>query len=607
MLLFATMRFFNLPKTSLLAFSLLLSILGFSSSFEIITENPTAEIKDGKAIIRFTDSDFVPKKIKWSKQDISLMALEANGFEEGRTYQVEVTDAQGMVNTQSFEIPPSSGQEKVNSIFTPFVEWVSIALFSDPFAALGLYDPRIIDEYGMPLLHANGDEKKISIPLVVVWLMFGAIFFTFKMGFINIRGFRHSISLIRGKYDKPEDKGEVSHFQALATALSGTVGMGNIAGVATAMAVGGPGATFWMIAAGLLGMSSKFVECTLAVKYRNINADGSISGGPMYYLSKGLKARNMGRFGKILAFTFAVLCVGGSIGGGNMYQANQTFLQLSTVFPALSNHSLLVGAALAVMTGLVIVGGIKSIAKVTDKIVPLMVILYVGVALVIIGMHYDFIGAAFSQIYNGAFNADAAKGGFLGVLIMGLRRAAFSNEAGVGSASIAHSASKTQEPVSEGIVSLLEPFIDTVVICTMTALVLIFTGFAQNPQGLDGVALTNAAFKSQFAGFDYVLTIAIFLFAFSTMISWSYYGLKSWTYLVGEGKKSELIFKVVFLLCTLVGASSGKGAVMDFSDMMILAMAFPNIIGLLIMSSEVRSDMKSYFSRVKSGVISRHN
>ncbi|MFN6379455.1 MAG: alanine/glycine:cation symporter family protein [Flavobacteriales bacterium] len=600
------MRFFNLPKTSILAFLLVFSSHVFANQFEIVTENPSSEIKDGEAIIKLTDNTFVPKKIKWSKQDISLNSMEGVGFEEGRAYQVEITDASGKVSTQSFEITPSSGQEKVNSVFTPFVEWVSILLFSDPFAALGLYDPRIMDDQGQPLLHPNGDEKKISIPLVVVWLMLGAIFFTIKMGFVNVRGFKHSIDLIRGRFDKPEDKGEVSHFQALATALSGTVGMGNIAGVATAMAVGGPGATFWMIAAGLLGMSSKFVECTLAVKYRNINPNGSVSGGPMYYLSKGLKARNMGRFGKILAVTFAVLCVGGSIGGGNMYQANQTFLQLSTVFPSLSNHSLLVGAILAVMTGLVIVGGIKSIAKVTDKIVPLMVILYVGVALVIIGMHYDFIGTAFSQIFNGAFNADAAKGGFLGVLIMGLRRAAFSNEAGVGSASIAHSASKTDEPVSEGIVALLEPFIDTVVICTMTALVLIFTGFAQDPQGLDGVALTNAAFKSQFVGFDYVLTVAIFLFAFSTMISWSYYGLKSWTYLVGESKKSELTFKVIFLLCTLVGASSGKGAVMDFSDMMILAMAFPNIIGLLIMSSEVKADLQSYFSRVKSGIISRH-
>jgi AGCS family alanine or glycine:cation symporter len=376
--------------------------------------------------------------------------------------------------------------------------------------------------------------------------------------------------------------------------------MGNIAGVATAMAVGGPGATFWMIVAGLLGMSSKFVECTLGVKYRNINEKGEVSGGPMYYLSKGLALRGMGKLGKVLAFTFAILCVGGSIGGGNMYQANQTFSQLSSVIPSLSNHSIAVGIGLALMTGLVIIGGIKSIARVTDKIVPMMILLYVGSAVLIIGMHYDFIGQAFADIFNGAFSADAAKGGFLGVMIMGFRRAAFSNEAGVGSASIAHSASKTNKPISEGIVSLLEPFIDTVVICTMTALVLIFTGYAQNPQGLDGVALTTAAFKSQFSWFDIVLTIAIFLFAFSTMISWSYYGMKSWAYLVGETPKAQLIYKVIFLLCTIVGTSSGKGAVMDFSDMMILGMAFPNVIGLLIMSGEVKQDLKAYWADLRA-------
>jgi alanine or glycine:cation symporter, AGCS family len=285
-----------------------------------------------------------------------------------------------------------------------------------------------------------------------------------------------------------------------------------------------------------------------------------------------------------------------------MYQANQTFSQLSSVIPSLSNHSIAVGIGLALMTGLVIIGGIKSIARVTDKIVPMMILLYVGSAVLIIGMHYDFIGQAFADIFNGAFSADAAKGGFLGVMIMGFRRAAFSNEAGVGSASIAHSASKTNKPISEGIVSLLEPFIDTVVICTMTALVLIFTGYAQNPQGLDGVALTTAAFKSQFSWFDIVLTIAIFLFAFSTMISWSYYGMKSWAYLVGETPKAQLIYKVIFLLCTIVGTSSGKGAVMDFSDMMILGMAFPNVIGLLIMSGEVKQDLKAYWADLRAKV-----
>ncbi len=575
-------------------------------NFTIETANPTPEIKDGTAKIIWgtshAGSDNSQYTIKWSKQETTLGSIESSGLEEGKEYSVLISDGSGNEQQAVFTIPSLSGQEKVNAIFTPFVDAVSLVLFSDPFAALGMYDPRIQDEHGKFVLHPNGDYKTISMPLVVVWLILGAIFFTFRMGFINLRGFKHAIQLARGKFDNPEDKGEVSHFQALATALSGTVGMGNIAGVATAMAVGGPGATFWMIVAGLLGMSSKFVECTLGVKYRNINEKGEVSGGPMYYLSKGLAIRGMGKFGKVLAFTFAILCVGGSIGGGNMYQANQTFSQLSSVIPALSNHSIAVGIGLALMTGLVIIGGIKSIAKVTDKIVPLMILLYVGSALLIIGMNYNFIGQAFADIFNGAFNADAAKGGFLGVMIMGFRRAAFSNEAGVGSASIAHSASKTNKPISEGIVSLLEPFIDTVVICTMTALVLIFTGYAQNPQGLDGVALTTAAFKSQFSWFDIVLTIAIFLFAFSTMISWSYYGMKSWAYLVGETPRAQMIYKVIFLLCTIVGTSSGKGAVMDFSDMMILGMAFPNVIGLLIMSGEVKRDLKAYWIDLRAKV-----
>lgn len=575
-------------------------------NFTIETANPTPEIKDGTAKIIWgtshAGSDDSQYTIKWSKQETTLGSIESSGLEEGKEYSVLISDGSGNEQQAVFTIPALSGQEKVNAIFTPFVDAVSLVLFSDPFAALGMYDPRIQDEHGKFVLHPNGDYKTISMPLVVVWLILGAIFFTFRMGFINLRGFKHAIQLARGKFDNPEDKGEVSHFQALATALSGTVGMGNIAGVATAMAVGGPGATFWMIVAGLLGMSSKFVECTLGVKYRNINEKGEVSGGPMYYLSKGLAIRGMGKFGKVLAFTFAILCVGGSIGGGNMYQANQTFSQLSSVIPALSNHSIAVGIGLALMTGLVIIGGIKSIAKVTDKIVPLMILLYVGSALLIIGMNYNFIGQAFADIFNGAFNADAAKGGFLGVMIMGFRRAAFSNEAGVGSASIAHSASKTNKPISEGIVSLLEPFIDTVVICTMTALVLIFTGYAQNPQGLDGVALTTAAFKSQFSWFDIVLTIAIFLFAFSTMISWSYYGMKSWAYLVGETPRAQMIYKVIFLLCTIVGTSSGKGAVMDFSDMMILGMAFPNVIGLLIMSGEVKRDLKAYWIDLRAKV-----
>jgi len=454
-----------------------------------------------------------------------------------------------------------------------------------------------------PLLTANGDVQKKNIPFIVVWLLAGAIFFTIRMGFINFRGVKHAFQLVAGKYDDPEDKGEVSHFQALTTALSATVGLGNIAGVAVAIVIGGPGATFWMIIAGLLGMASKFTECTLGVKYRIINDKGEVSGGPMYYLSQGLEKRNMKGLGKVLAGLFAILCIGGSFGGGNMFQANQAFVQVSNKVPIFEGNGALFGVILAILVGLVIIGGIKSIAKVTDKIVPVMVGVYVGFAIIIILIHIENIGAAFGAIYNGAFSPTALKGGVIGVLIVGFQRAAFSNEAGVGSASIAHSASKTKHPVSEGVVALLEPFVDTVLVCTMTALVLIFTGFATDPGGLNGSELTSAAFSNVFPWFDWVLLIAIVLFAFSTMISWSYYGLKSWGYLFGRTKRAEYLYKLIFLVFIVIGSSVGLGSVLNFSDLMILGMAFPNILGLLLLSGEVRKDLKSYFKRIKSGEI----
>ena len=456
------------------------------------------------------------------------------------------------------------------------------------------------------LLTANGTKEEKGIPLVVIWLVIGAIIFTIKMNFINFRGVKHAIELVQGKFDDPNDKGEVSHFQALTTALSGTVGLGNIAGVAVAISLGGAGATFWMILAGLMGMASKFVECTLGVKYREIDADdGEVHGGPMYYLSKGLAKKNMAGLGKVLAGIFAVLCIGGSFGGGNMFQANQAFQQFSNAIGGWDGGGPIFGVIVALLVGVVIIGGIKSIAKVTDKIVPLMVGIYVFFALLIIFMNFGNIGTAFSAIFNGAFSPEALKGGVIGVLIVGFQRAAFSNEAGVGSASIAHSAAKTNEPVSEGIVALLEPFIDTVVVCTMTALVLIFTGFAADSQGLEGAELTSAAFSQQFGWFQYVLTIAIILFAFSTMVSWSYYGLKAWTYLFGRTKAMEVTYKVIFCLMVVLGSSVGLGAVLDFSDMMVLGMAFPNILGLVLLSGEVKADMKDYFARIKSGAIKK--
>jgi AGCS family alanine or glycine:cation symporter len=366
-----------------------------------------------------------------------------------------------------------------------------------------------------------------------------------------------------------------------------------------------------MIIAGLLGMSSKFTEVTLGVKYRNIDHKGIVSGGPMYYLSKALKKRNLGYLGKILAFLFAILVIGGSLGGGNMFQANQAFAQLSSEIPLIKPYGTYFGIILAILVGIVVIGGIKSIAKVTEKMVPFMAILYVTTALAVIFINIKHAPDAFMMIFNGAFSPDALKGGIVGVLIVGFQRASFSNEAGVGSASIAHSAVKTDEPVSEGLVALLEPFIDTVVICTMTALVIVFSGY-YDPSvaaGLDGTQLTSKAFESVVPWFPKLLTLAIFLFAFSTMISWSYYGLNGFKFLFGRFFKNEKIVRnlyyLIFLTFIIIGSSSNLGSVLDFSDMAILTMAFPNILGLIILSGEVKADLKLYLSRVKSGEIKK--
>lgn len=473
--------------------------------------------------------------------------------------------------------------ERINDVFKPIVDAMSSVIMNKPFASMG-----------------------IEMPVIVMWLVIGASFFTIYMGFINLRGIKNAYHLIRGDYDSPEDKGEVSHFQALVTALSGTVGLGNIAGVAVAVSLGGAGATFWMIVAGFLGMSSKFVECTLGVKYRKMNDLGEVSGGPMYYLSEGLKRRGMAGFGKTLAVIFAILCVGGSFGGGNMFQANQSFAQLKNVFPVFEGYGFAYGIVIALLVGVVIIGGIKKIASVTDKLVPFMVGIYVITSFIIIFINFSHIGQAFTDIFNGAFTADGIKGGVIGVLVVGFQRAAFSNEAGVGSAAIAHSAVKTEEPVSEGIVALLEPFVDTIVVCTMTALVLIFTGYAADSQGLTGSELTSAAFSSVVPWFKYVLLLTIVLFAFSTMISWSYYGMKAWTYLFGNTRKMENLYKIIFLCFVVIGSSASLGAVIDFSDMMILAMAVPNILGIYFLSSEVKQDLKDYLRRLKSGEIKKY-
>lgn len=474
----------------------------------------------------------------------------------------------------------------------------------------------------------------VSIYWVLFPLILGALYFTFYFNFINFKGFITSINIVRGKYDDLEGRedhkveiqkskftdeednpdtirveghqGEVSHFQALTAALSATVGLGNIAGVAIAVSIGGAGATFWMIVAGFLGMASKFVECTLGVKYRDIEADGTVYGGPMYYLTKGLKNKTLG---KILAVLFAIFVIGGSFGGGNMFQVNQAFQLVENITGGeqsfLHGYGWAFGLVMAVLVGIVIIGGIKKIAKVTDKIVPFMVAIYVAASLYVIFYNYDMIGDAFVQIFNGAFSPEGIAGGAIGVMIQGFRRAAFSNEAGIGSASIAHSAVKTKYAASEGMVALLEPFIDTVVVCTMTALVLIITGnvTAENASLNDAQAilLTSGAFESAISWFPYVLTVAVVLFAFSSMISWSYYGFQGWSYLFGRSKKMEYAYKVIFCVFVVIGAAASLGSVIGFSDAMVFAMMVPNMIGLILLAPKVKEELKRYTNAIKAG------
>ena len=483
-----------------------------------------------------------------------------------------------------------------------------------------------------------------NVPLVLILLVIGASFFTLYFKFPSITQFITAIQTVRGKYDsidhhesgnpdlsvagdvigtlKDESQtGEVSHFQALATAVSGTVGLGNIAGVAVAIALGGPGATFWMIVCGLIGMATKFVECTLGVAYRDVDENGIVYGGPMYYLSKGLKEIGYSKLGIILGYVFAILCVGASFGGGNAFQSNQAAVQISTLFGLQGGAvGFLIGLCLAALVGVVIIGGIKRIASITEKIVPFMAGIYVFASLVIIFSNFSYIDEAIGLILKGAFTPMAGIGGVMGVLIVGFQRAAFSNEAGAGSAAIAHAAVKTRYSASEGVVALLEPFIDTVLICTMTALVIIFFNIDGsnvqsiftyggdgsnvilngNNQSIGGVDLTSMAFDSVLPGFSYVLTLAIVLFAFSTMISWSYYGLQSWKFLFGKGKTADLIYKILFLLFVVIGSAATLDAVIKFSDAMILALVFPNMIGLLFLFPKVKLALNEYLNAIKN-------
>jgi len=563
---------------------------------EFLFENPTDSINNVEASVYVLKGGGV--SCKWSKSSVALSDTFAQGFTEGIPFNVIIYNSTGDSLFIERKVEAESASELLNSLMTPLTDLLWGVLSWDPFAAIGLYDPVVRNDEGIALLKPNGDSVTRGVPFIVVWLFIGAIFFTLYFKFINFTGIRETFRLLRGKYGDDMEKGaegEMSHFQALATSLSATIGLGNIAGVAVAISTGGPGATFWMILAGLFGMTSKFTECILGVKYRVVK-DGVVSGGPMYYMSRGIS----GYLGKGLAFIFALLCVGGSFGGGNMFQSNQAFDQAKNMIPELSGNGFYFGLVMAALVGFVIVGGIKSIAKVTDKIVPLMAIGYVLAALVIIGINIEHTPSAISQILEGAFNGDALKGGVLGVMVVGIQRASFSNEAGVGSAAIAHSAVKTNYAASEGFVAMVGPFVDTVIVCLMTSLVLIFTGYADGESGATGAKLTSMAFESVFSWYGWVLLVAILLFSFSTMISWSYYGLKAWQYVFGDSKFSSTLYKLLFLLFVVVGASSSLGTVMDFSDLMILAMAVPNILALYILLPKVKEELNKYWAKVSA-------
>jgi len=439
-----------------------------------------------------------------------------------------------------------------------------------------------------------------ELPLIVVWLIGGGVFFTIYLRLINVRGFRHAIELVSGRFDRDGDPGEISHFQALTAAVSGTVGIGNIAGVAVAISLGGPGATFWLIVAGLLGMSTKFAECTLGVRYRRQHADGSVSGGPMYYLERGLAERNLPRVGKGLGRFYAAAMVFGCLGIGNMFQSNQAAAILIDVTGGaaspLAEHAWLIGVGLALAVAVVIIGGIRSIARTTARLVPGMAVLYLATALAILALNYQAIPTAVLAIWHGAFAPESISGGMIGVIIIGFRRAVFSNEAGLGSAAIAHATARTGIPVREGYVALLEPFIDTVVICTITALVIVTTVYdpALAASGVSGIELTTRAFASTLSWSPVPLSIAAVLFAFSTMITWSYYGLKAFTYLVGRGRVADLGFKLFFLFFVVLGSSIQLESVVDLSDALVFVVAIPNLLGLYLLAPLIRAELTSY-------------
>ncbi|MBL8869457.1 MAG: alanine:cation symporter family protein [Planctomycetaceae bacterium] len=547
----------------------------------------------------------------------------AASSESAPTTAPAVTDAAAASETASSPAPtstqPVEGEKNAEAApkkpRTPEEKWAE-----KEKTWIGKIDNRagyyVVDPMSAVLFFDFGTEKLlgVKIPFVVLWLLCGGVFLTIKMGFINFRGFKHGLDLVMGKYDDPKNSGEVSHFQALASALSGTVGLGNIAGVAAAIGLGGPGATFWMILCGLLGMTSKFAECSLAVMYRRVGTDGTVLGGPMVYLKDGLAKMGLGKLGGILAIVFAVLCVGGSFGGGNSYQIVQSLntIKADPNLKFLETYPWIYGLLMVVAVGVVILGGIKSIGRTAEKIVPVMCLAYLLMAFVVIGLNFSRVPLAIQQIFEGAFTPGGMAGGFLGVMVIGIKRAVFSNEAGAGSAAIAHSAAKTDRPMSEGFVALLEPFIDTVVVCTVTAVMIVVTGLHATPEvqalASDGngaqITLKAVTQNAQLDWFRYVLYFSVVLFAYSTCISWSYYGERCFVFLFGP--RSSLFYKVLFLTFTFLGSVVSADKIMDFSDMLILSMSVPNLIGVFLMSGVIKRSLDAYLLDLKNGKIVKH-
>ncbi|EHR63849.1 alanine/glycine:cation symporter family protein [Saccharomonospora cyanea] len=494
-----------------------------------------------------------------------------------------------------------SVEENINSVFQPVTDALSGFVFGE--VTIG----------------------SISFPWIVAWLVLAATVFSIYFGFVQFRKFKLAVDIVRGKYTDKDEPGEINHFQALSSAVSGTVGLGNIAGVGVAVTIGGAGATFWMIVAGLLGMCTKFVECTLGVKYREVHADGTVSGGPMHYLRKGLAERFNNGFGaglgKVLAVLAAIMLLFFALAGGNMFQANQTFAQLRDVtggeegFLGGDGAAFVFGVILAILVGMVIIGGIKSVGAVTSRLVPTMAIIYIAACLIVILVNFTSVPAAVGEIISGAFSAEGVVGGAIGALIVGFQRSAFSNEAGLGSAPIAHSAVKTKNPITEGYVALLEPFIDTVVVCTMTALTIVIAktqfwedaklAYVQNGETADGVTVTSESFATVLPWFPYILTIAVALFAISTMITWGYYGQKAWAFLFGKSRVSERVYQVIFCLFIVAGCVLTLGSVLSFADAVLFLLALFNIIGLYLLVPVVKNEVKDFAAKLRSGEVKK--